>query len=113
AQRKRDPNLWRDEKRLHKQHRSEKRENAENEQSQTQSRPAFAGRVGKHKRGQRVWRDVLHEPPIFAHYVRNESCENLSSVAALYEAAHSTDGHRPPLQFLRQLLRVLAQKLRR
>src|SRR5207245_4428711 len=84
-QRKRHPHLRRDKKRLHKQHRSEKSEHAENEQRQPQSRPAFAGRIGKNKRRQRARRDIVHEPPIFAHCVRNESREKLSSIAALYE----------------------------
>src|SRR5207302_9929916 len=84
-QRKRHPHLRRDKKRLHKEHGPEKREHAYNEQRQPQSRPAFAGRIGKNKRRQRTRRDIVHEPPIFAHYLRNESREKLSSIAALYE----------------------------
>ena len=72
-QRKRHPHLRRDKKCLDKEHRPDKCEHAENEQNQTQSRPAFAGRIGKNKRRQCAWRDLLHEPPIFAHCVRNES----------------------------------------
>lgn len=71
-QRKWHPHFGRDEECLDEEHRSKKREHAENEQSQTQPRPAFTGRVRENKRRQRVWRDVLHEPAIFAQSRKNE-----------------------------------------
>src|ERR1700693_144768 len=71
SQRKRNPHLRRDKECLNKKDASEKRKHPQNQQSEAQSRPAFAGRVRENKRRECVWREFLHEPPIFAQLRNN------------------------------------------
>src|SRR4029077_8860376 len=48
--RKRNSHFQRNKKRLDKEHRPEKREHSCDEQKQSQTRPAFTGRIGENKR---------------------------------------------------------------